>query len=139
MRVPGSDEAVSRLRATPGAKVGRGATADEVADAERKLVVRFPDGYRAFVEAVGWARAGDLSLFGLGRDVPEELDVRRASPKGSLVVARDGKNTYCLDLGYEGAYDSPVYSCTPAGAFTPEDYAAHDYPSWLWMRLERMR
>jgi hypothetical protein len=145
MRVPGGEEAATRLRAFPDARVGSGATDREIADAELELGVRFPAGYRTFLLGAGWAVAGELRLYGLGEDVPEELDVRVASAAAgapsrgrSIPVARDGDDPLCLDATHEGPYDSPVYRCTAAGAFRREDYVAHDYPSWLWMRLAQM-
>ena len=144
MRVPGLEEVLRRLSDTKGARFGRGVEEPEVADTERRLGVTLPPGYRSFLLQIGWARADRVDVFGLGNDVPADLDLRTHAaerldlPANIVPFARDDDGAvYCLDAAHSGPYESPVYrrgSGTSADA-APE-YAGHDFASWLWMRLD---
>ena len=144
MRVPGLEEVLRRLPDTKGARLGRGVEEPELADTERRLGVTLPPGYRSFLRRIGWATVDRVAVFGLGDDVPADLDLRtRAAetapdlPANMVPFARDDDGVvYCLDAAHSGPYESPVYrwgSGTSAEA-APE-YAGHDFASWLWMRL----
>jgi SMI1-KNR4 cell-wall len=147
MRVPGLEEVLRRLPDIKGARLGRGVEEAELADTERRLGVTLPPGYRSFLKQIGWATIARVAVFGLGDDVPADLDLRtRAAeaapdlPANMVPFARDDDGVvYCLDAAHSGPYESPVYrwgSGTSAEA-APE-YAGHDFASWLWMRLAEM-
>jgi hypothetical protein len=40
--------------------------------------------------------------------------------------------SFCLDAAHVGPYESPVSRWAPGGEL---EYVAHDFASWLWMRL----
>lgn len=82
-----------------GAELGAGASAEELTKAEAALGQRLPAEYRSFLVEVGWAEIGALSIAGLGRGVPEDLDLLRAAraawdqgeiPRELLPLADDG-------------------------------------------------
>jgi hypothetical protein len=144
MRVPGLEEVVRRLREIHGARFGQGAEEREVADAERRLGLVLPPGYRSFLLQIGWATEGRIAVFGLGEQVPADLDLntvalalRRTLPEQMVPFARDDDGVvYCLDATHSGPYESPVFRCgTPASHDAPPEQAGHDFASWLWMRM----
>ncbi len=146
MRVPSYKELGDALRRNPDVKTGVGATGEEIIDAEARLGTRFPVGYKSFLEDVGWARVGKLSVLGLGRGIPEELNLLRAAttkevhlPENMLAVARGAnRSTFCLDMSYEGPYEPPVYQVDPEVANSMGEYVGHDFVSWLWIHLAEM-
>ena len=74
---------------------------------------------------VGWA---EVDLVGATNDA-------RAGglPANAFVVARDPSiPAFCLDAAHVGPYESPVYGWQVGGQL---EYVAHDFASWLWMRL----
>jgi SMI1 / KNR4 family (SUKH-1) len=93
--------------------VGHGVPEAEIAKAEKSLGVSFPASYRAFLAACGWAEVGPLSIAGLGKKVPPDLDLLRAArsaweegeiPRDLLPVVDDtGGDFLFLDLSAEGA------------------------------------
>jgi hypothetical protein len=145
MRVPGLEEVLRRLPDTKGARFGRGVEEPEIADTERRLGETLPPGYRSFLRQVGWAVVAGVAVFGLGDDVPADLDLRSRAAETTPVLpahfvpfARDDDGVaYCLDAAHSGPYESPVYrSGSGASAEAEPEYAGHDFASWLWMRLD---
>lgn len=143
LRVPDVDEVLQRLREVGEASLGLGADDDEIAEAERVLGLTIPGAYRTFIREVGWASVRGLEVFGLGEEVPAELDVRTVTteiresmPSNALPFARDEGENFCLDAEHEGPYESPVFRWRPEAASKDAlEYAGHDFASWLWMRL----
>ncbi len=66
---------LDRVQADSRIKRGKGATETVVAEAERRLGVRFPLQYRAYLLRFGWLRFPHDTLYGLGDDVPAPYDV----------------------------------------------------------------
>lgn len=62
------------LRELPDAEVGRGASDDEIAQAE-ELIGPLVGEYRNFLEEFGWANVGDLEIFGLGAGTTRRNDL----------------------------------------------------------------
>jgi hypothetical protein len=144
LRVPGIEEVVRNLHDIHGARLGQGAEEREVADTERRLGLALPAGYRSFLLQIGWATVDRIAVFGLGEDVPADLNLstdaaaqRKNLPANMVPFARDDDGAlYCLDAAHSGPYESPVYRCgTGASGETAPEYAGHDFASWLWMRL----
>jgi SMI1-KNR4 cell-wall len=144
MRVPSVEEALRRLREAEGARLGKGASEREIAEAERRLGLTLPPGYRTFLRKVGWARLDGAALFGLGDGIPPDLDLLAAAAERAegvarnlLPFARDDTGTiHYLDAAHSGPYESPVYRCRPgASAAEALENVGHDFASWLWMRL----
>ncbi|HVE45245.1 MAG TPA: SMI1/KNR4 family protein [Acidimicrobiales bacterium] len=112
---------VSRsLREHPLVEHGTGATADEIARAERDLAVTFPTNYRLYLREFGWIEIGSAELFGLGHDVPFHLDLVRITvsertemhpltPHNLIPLLNDGGgNLACLDTSRSEQGDCPV-------------------------------
>lgn len=143
MRVPGIEEVLRRLPDIKGARLGRGVEELELAHTERRLSVTLPPGYRSFLRRIGWAKVDRVAVFGLGDDVPADLDLRtRAAeldlPANMVPFARDDDGVvYSLDAAHSGPYESPVYRWgSGTSADTAPAYDGHDFASWLWMRLD---
>jgi hypothetical protein len=99
-------------------RVGRGASEDSIATAER-LLGYLPRDYRRFIAEFGYATIRSNEMYGLGDDLAPYLDVVKVSlaerqespgfPAYGIVIMNDGGgNLYYLD-GQRGDADSPVY------------------------------
>ncbi len=64
----------SRLR--PDHKADRGASTQEIEDAERRLGFLFPDDYRWFLESYGGGQYGPFALIGLRHSSEMSVHVR---------------------------------------------------------------
>ncbi|MGQ0765419.1 MAG: SMI1/KNR4 family protein [Gemmatimonadota bacterium] len=105
-----SSEVFTRIRQDSTAVFGAGAEADEVGAVEAALGVKLPTSFVAFLLEFGWGGAGDLEVFGCGKDTPAHLDLvrvtaseraeaRPALPQHLVPIANDGMgNHYCLDV-----------------------------------------
>ncbi len=103
----------------PDALTACGATAEEVAEAERRLGVVFPEALRRFLMELGYVEADSAEFFGLGAGVPEHLNlVDRAIeerttfhpniPPHLIPILNDGcGNHFCIELR-TGAADPPI-------------------------------
>ena len=99
----------NRILAFNDKQCGQGATLAEIAAAERLLGVSFPESYRQFLSDFGWGRFSHQELYGLGSDVPTNIDLVRNTiaersemepnlPAYLVPVMNDGfGNHYCLD------------------------------------------
>ncbi len=127
----------------PGALFGRGASADEVAEAELRLGVSFPESLRRYLMELGYVEAESMEFFGLGAGVPEHLNLvaRTISerttyhpniPRHLLPVLNDGcGNRFCLDLR-DGNADPPmVFWCHELGTDQAPSVIATSFTSWL--------
>ncbi len=65
------------LDANPSALMGRGATEQEIAAAERQLGVTFPPTFRSYLSEYGYLEFRSAEFYGLGAGVPEHLDLIR--------------------------------------------------------------
>jgi hypothetical protein len=144
VRVPSFDDVLRRLREAGQGRHGTGADERHVAQLEQELRVTFPEGYRSFLREVGWLSFTGTEVLGLGEDVPPGLDIRAVAdeahrgglPQNLVPFARDASlGIYCLDAAHSGPYESPVYRWQPEAAVEAAEYVAHDFSSWLWMRL----
>jgi hypothetical protein len=108
-----------RIGALQDKALGRGATAEEMANAGRVLKVSFSGSYEQFLREYGWARFGHerlspysalaIGVYGLGSGIPPHLDLlkntvaERTENEPSLpahlvpVMGDGGGNHYCLD------------------------------------------
>jgi cell wall assembly regulator SMI1 len=103
------EEASLRMRRYLGDKeLGGGATQVDITEAEAALGTKLPESYKAFLREFGWGGIGSWELFGLGRCVPEYLNLVRmtgmertvAHPhiaRALIPIMNDGfGNHYCL-------------------------------------------
>jgi SMI1-KNR4 cell-wall len=108
------------VNSQPDKDVGRGASDQEIADAERELGVRLPQSYRAFLSNFGWAEIRNDILYGVGTDVPQGLTLTRTAyaerhelepriPQHLVPIMNDGAgNNYCLDTSRFHGDECPV-------------------------------
>jgi len=113
-------EMFGRINSVVKKECGRGATDQEIADAERALSVRFPRSYRAFLSEFGWAEIRHDVLYGLGCDVPSHHELVRNTlcerhqtepliPPYLVPIMNDGAgNNYCLDTSRLVDEECPV-------------------------------
>lgn len=114
------DHAIEHLRRNGITGRGSGATADEIAAAERRLGTMFPEAYRRFLSHFGYLSVGHIETYGLGVSVPSHLDLVRNTecersefephlPVWLIPVMNDGGgNHYCLDTSHVIDGDCPV-------------------------------
>jgi len=103
------EELRQALSAADDKECGVGCTPDEVTEAESALGVSFPADYTRFLEDFGWLAIGSTEIFGLGKGVPDYLNVVRMTlaerrdtqptiPSQLVPVMNDGGgNLYCVD------------------------------------------
>jgi hypothetical protein len=103
-----------------GYTAGAGATDLEIGNAEHVLGVTISGTYRAFLLKFGWIEIGSVELFGVGKDVPEHLNLTkitlsersemRPNLNHSLIpVFNDGGgNLYCIDTAVSVLGENPV-------------------------------
>jgi hypothetical protein len=126
---------------TVGSPVGAAA----IAEAE-SAVGPFPNDYRAFVAEFGWLEArGQFVAYGLGRDVPDGLDVVHETlrertepvpplPSAFIAIAPDRRgNVYCLRPGEPPVHFQDREFHREDAHVTPY---ADDFASFLGERLE---
>jgi hypothetical protein len=115
-----------------------------IANAEARLGVRFPASYRAFLREFGWGGIPPLDIFGLGKDVPQYLDVVAMNeelrterppkmPAHLVAFAEDGGgNAYCLDTQRMRGDECPVvfWSHEEGQRQVPMEMAP-DFGEWL--------
>lgn len=143
------EDAAERLASFPERDVGRGATADEVSEAERLLGATLPSSYRTFLVDFGWGGVGDWEVFGLGEDVPPYLDLVRVTlsertemvpplPERLVPFHNDGGgNLYCLNTGRSAGTECPVVFWDHEGEVGQEPpVLAESFASWLSDRLD---
>jgi cell wall assembly regulator SMI1 len=114
------NEMLQRIDSLYKKEVGTGATAQEIADAERAIGVRLPASYRAFLSRFGWARVYFDPLYGVGPSVPshyalvtnvlsERYEAQPLIPRHLVPIMNDGAgNNYCLDTSRFHDDECPV-------------------------------
>jgi cell wall assembly regulator SMI1 len=139
------------VRRDPLKEVGRGATDDEINEAEHRLGVSLPEDFKMFLRDFGWGGVGSWELFGLGADVPQYLDLVRVAlserteaepslPMHLIPIMNDGGgNLYCLDLSESGdRQENPVvYWDHALGPDQTMVSVAADFASWLDEKVTR--
>jgi hypothetical protein len=103
-------EQVREALAAAASDRGDGATEAEILEAE-SLIGAFPQDYRQYLKEFGWVVIGNNEVYGLGRGVPDYLNVARMTlverqepavplPGSYVCVMNDGGgNLLCFDSG----------------------------------------
>lgn len=141
------DKMILAIRSFPDKKSGTGAAEAEVADAERSLGVRFPESYRVFLKSFGWGRFGHEEFYGLGSDLPkdlnhldlvkvtlsERLEFEPHMPPHLIPVMADGAgNHFCLDTSNLLGNESPiVFWDHDEGENQDPEVVASSFDRWL--------
>jgi cell wall assembly regulator SMI1 len=140
-----------QLRQDPAVQTGKGATQAEVAEAERSLGVWLSESYRRFLCEFGWASLYADELYGLGGDVPDHLDLVRATEsertqmrprlRRQLVpLMSDGAgNHYCLDTSRLLSGRCPVIFWDHEHELAEDQQPleqADDFVTWMAERLQ---
>ena len=139
-------EMISQIDSLAKKEYGRGATEQQIADAERALEVRFPASYRAFLAKYGWAQIHHDPIFGVGPSVPsvyrlvrktrlERYDAEPNIPHHLVPVMNDGAgNHYCLDTANFRGDECPVvfwdHDCREGADQTPSQVSP-SFDQWL--------
>ncbi len=146
-----SAELIRRLRSCREAEFGRGATPQEIEQAEKQLGVELPESYKAFLRHFGWASLEGMELYGLGEDVPLYLDLVKVTlsertqmrprlPSGLVPLMNDGAgNHYCLDAASSEQGQCPVvfWEHNHGESQAPE-YVAPSFEAWLPEELDTL-
>ncbi|MEM4409766.1 MAG: SMI1/KNR4 family protein [Candidatus Caldarchaeum sp.] len=66
-----------RIRGMEETKFGRGASEEQISEAEQLLGITFPPSYKKFLSEFGWADIDGEEIYGLGDDVPSSLHLVR--------------------------------------------------------------
>jgi cell wall assembly regulator SMI1 len=138
-----------RLRAYDEKQFGRGATAEQIMEAEQTLKVAFPESYRAFLRDFGWGGVGHIEIFGLGDDVPAYLDLisvtrsertemRPQMPTFLIPIMNDGAgNHYCLDTRQFFEREcAVVFWDHELGEYQQIERVASTFEEWLQAMLD---
>ena len=142
---------IRRLRSCREAEFGRGATPQEIEQAEEQLGVRLPGSYKAFLRHFGWASLEGLELYGLGEDVPAYLDLVKVTsseraqmrprlPSRLVPLMNDGAgNHYCLDVASSEQGETPVvFWDHNLGESQDPEYVAPNLGAWLSEELDTL-
>lgn len=140
-------EVFARLRSFENKKVGVGATAEEIKQAEKALEVRLPDSYKAFLREFGWAAIGPYEVYGLGPDVPSYLHLVEVAksdqrswdiPPHLVPFYNDGAdNMDCFDARhYEGGECPIVVWYHELGSDQDLEVEHPNFASWLSERID---
>jgi cell wall assembly regulator SMI1 len=110
-----------QLREYPGHKeFGHAAAQADISTAEATLGTKLPESYKAFLREFGWGGVDSWELFGVGRGVPNYLDLVRITesertlahphiPAALIPILNDGfGNHYCLDTSALHEGECPV-------------------------------
>lgn len=114
------EEVSLRFRAATKGQHGQGASPAEIRHAEHRLGTTLPRGYKSFVAEFGWGTFAQWELYGLGADVPPQLDLVRVTleertefhplnPPQLIPILNDGGgNLHCLDTSRLVSGECPV-------------------------------
>jgi hypothetical protein len=127
----------------PDALSGCGATAEEVADAERKLGVLFPETLRSYLVELGYLEFDSVEMYGLGTGVPEHLNLVECTiaertvlypniPTQFIPILNNGSGDhYCLDLRPNAADPPVVFWNHELGSDQMPELVARRFSGWL--------
>ncbi len=146
-----SAELIRRLRSCREAEFGRGATPQEIEQAEKRLGAQLPESYKAFLGHFGWASLEGLELYGLADDVPAYLNLARVTlsertqmrprlPSRLVPLMNDGAgNHYCLDVesGEQGEC-AVVFWDHNLGESQDPEYVSPNLEAWLSEELDTL-
>lgn len=144
-------DVASRLRLSPRAEVGSGASSERIECAERELAVRLPESYKAFLREFGWGGLGHWEVYGLGSGAPFHLELVHETvsertefmprlPLPLIPLMNDGGgNHYCLDTSVLSEGECPVvfWDHDLGEAQTPHRVAP-DFTAWLSEMLDQV-
>ncbi len=138
-----------KIRAFGDKECGQGATLDEIDHAQSELGGVFPESYRSFLLDYGWARFAHEEIYGLGKDVPNHLNLIRNAiserrqmspliPEWLIPIMNDGAgNHYCLDASI--SQESPVvFWDHELGEDQKPETVSANFAQWLVDLLDRL-
>ncbi len=127
---------------------GQGATAEEIADCERELSVRFVGSFAQYLRRYGWLTVGSSELFGLGtnlvsrrclKDVTlsERAEMRPPLPPHLVTFYNDGfGNQHCLDTSEVVDNEHRiVFWNHEAGTGQVPEVISNSFAGWLGMLI----
>lgn len=137
---------VRRLAGRDAFEAGTGVSSQEVAEAEEELGVKFEAGYAAFLRAVGYIDAPEITLYGLGEPSftvvhitrSEWHDVEPELPRQVYAIWPDGMGNHnCLWSCSDPDYSPGVFFWCHDDPYNPETLrlVAPSFTGWLIERL----
>lgn len=140
-----------RLRTYRHQDLGSGTDEDGIRLAERTLGVRLPNSYKSFLRRFGWGGVEHFEIFGLGRGVPEYLNLVKITisernvmspgiPSHLVPVMNDGfGNHYCLDTSrFKGNECQVVFWNHELPCNQVPTFAAECFEEWLYGILDEL-
>lgn len=123
---------------------GPGATAEEIANCERELGVRFVGSFSDYLQTSGWLRVGTSEIYGLGENIPlwrrlkemtlsERTEMYPPLPPYLVTFYNDGfGNQHCLDsrVVVDGEQRIVFWNHEAGPDQTPEPIAS-SFADWL--------
>lgn len=125
---------------------GEGVTEAEILEAEMQIGA-FPRDYRHYLKEFGWVAIGHYEVYGLGRGIPDYLDVVRMTlverqepavpmPDGYICVMNDGGgNLLCFDSSgviAESRDSTPIRLWDhELGVDQAPEFVADSFADWL--------
>lgn len=143
------DALYHRIRKHESKWLGTGAPQDQIRAAEQTLGLTFPTSYRTFLQTLGWGIIGYHEIYGLGKKVPEYLNLVNATHRerheaeppmrDDLVpLANDGfGNHYCLETSQLRDGECPVVFWNhELGPDQETEFVSDSFVTWLEKEMD---